>query len=307
MQPLPNNQVGFVNAQNVGIAAAGMAGFAGATWQEIWARAWQTYEQLRYQLGEERARRTMLERGYRPNGIGGYEPDPNDPRWWPSSTPAPNVAPRNYGPTPADSVPSAEGGKAVHFAKEWKAHSHGGTTGAAPPTLATFVHLSGLGAGTDINQRIGRRVVWKHILLNFRWSLDANGVTNNFNPRMLAMVVYDKQANGSTPVISDILDHTFYSTTDITIRPLALKNRNRFVLLKKIIIEPRTSNYRNSATASYYIDGSSFNGFYVNCETIYSGTGSASTDVASGSLWFVTVSSADDWFVEYCFRGRFTD
>ena len=317
MQPLPNNQLGFPAGQNIGFAAAGVAGMAGvrASWADLWARGLEIYNQLAYQIGEERARKRMLEMGYRRNAIGGWEPDPADPRWWPSSTPAPNVAPRNYGPTPAESIPSYGSGTAPYFSKEWKSitlRTTLGPTGAGPGgTMAT---LAGLSQGTDISTRVGRKVVWKHWIINFRWSLNCvnGGVPGeNYQPHLMVWIIYDKQSNGALPGVDDILDPISFTTTDNTLRPLNLNNRNRFVVLKKILIDPRTSNNRGTnslgTAGSFYTDGCSFNGFYVNCETIYKGTGNAVTDIASGNIFFFCVTSRNESFIELVARGRFVD
>jgi len=89
-------------------------------------------------------------------------------------------------------------------------------------TTGYRVLLNGIARGDDIGQRIGRQVTMKYLELNVSNSVTA---ATGVDQTQRFLVVLDRQANATTPAITDIL---------VAVSPFSLTNldnRNRFVIL----------------------------------------------------------------------------
>lgn len=135
---------------------------------------------------------------------------------------------------------------------------------------ASITLLNGVIQGTDANQRVGRKAIWKSFLI--RLVLSLNGTTPATSTYRIMLVV-DKQANAAAPAIGDIL-----ATTDFTaVNNLA--NRARFVVL-----------WDRKGTCAVGGD----NAMVVeelflrkDLTTIYSGTAATIGSIASGAVYLV--------------------
>jgi len=160
------------------------------------------------------------------------------------------------------------------------------TNAVAVPATATFstpVLLNGCAQGNSGFTRIGRRLLMKSILFRYFF---APGSSSCFR----ILVVYDKQTNGALPATTDVVN-----TTDAH-APLNLINADRFVTVFDKIVDVNDVNmdtlYRK-----------------VNLECLFGGTGSAITDIASGSLFYMVapISAASGATLSFSCRVRFTD
>lgn len=131
-----------------------------------------------------------------------------------------------------------------------------------------------LAAGTDANQRIGRKVEIKSIQVRSDIKMKDVG-TAQFGRFML---VYDKQTNGATPALTDILD-TGSSPTPTTAL-LNINNRDRFAVLYDDIIE------FDNVLRDCYANKVYKKGLW---EEIFKDTGGTIASVTSGALYWVTV------------------
>jgi len=139
---------------------------------------------------------------------------------------------------------------------------------------ATFL-LNGLVPGSLATQRIGRKVTIKSLYIRCTVQLATTSVRGG-NIRM--MVVYDKQANGAAPAVTDILvDDAFYSVNN-------LSNRDRFVTLVDHVFNPigTATDYQQSVVIHKKL----------NLETMFN-AGSAGTigDITSGSIYILFAQS----------------
>lgn len=146
------------------------------------------------------------------------------------------------------------------------------TTGVR--TWLAPILLNGVAVGDDGVSRDGRKVLFKKILVRALYGAGAttvNGCVLRF------AIVYDKQANGGTPAITDIFTEDDFLTTN------NLGNVERFVILKDWI------------TPCLTVDGpetiANVKSIATQMETIYSGTTSANTSIASGSIWLLCCSA----------------
>ncbi len=86
--------------------------------------------------------------------------------------------------------------------------------------------LNAIGAGTDINQRVGRKVKLNSLqsTLSLQSNIDGGG------GKCRAALVYDRQPNGSPPVYTDIFSNEAAGSDAWT--GINLKNRDRFKILR---------------------------------------------------------------------------
>lgn len=157
-----------------------------------------------------------------------------------------------------------------------------------------FILLNGMTRGDDNNQRIGREVLMRSVLLSY--SIAVNTVSG-LDVRVRVMIVYDRQTNTLAPVITDILN----SSNVVSIRNLS--NVRRFSILYDVVhvlnsyIEPFGQLYRK-----YYR--------HLNHPVVYnSGNAGTVADIVTGSLYLVAFCSTavDSPTISYAARIRYTD
>lgn len=181
-------------------------------------------------------------------------------------------------------------------------------------TTGSFTLLNGIVQGTDINQRIGRKIILRSIFL--RAYVYVEPAVNPTSPLLAAaqvgriMLVWDRQANATTPAVTDILQTVAVNAQ------LNLANRDRFVILKEKMFAFDPMIYNTTASSSV----ASLNRTIVNVkiykklwlESIFNaGNGGAVGDIQSGALYLFTVGSiaagTTDMNIAYTSRIRFED
>lgn len=139
-------------------------------------------------------------------------------------------------------------------------------------TTPTISLLNGLSPGSGMDNRIGRVITMKSLLLQARLNLESSALDQAGR----FLVVYDKQANGAAPGITDIL----VSSSVVSLKNL--NNRNRFVILMDRTID---MNNLGGGLRSYSFKE------YINLKnftTVYNaGTDGTITDIVTGSLFMV--------------------
>lgn len=190
------------------------------------------------------------------------------------------VRPPSMGPIARQSV--AVGAWHVAKGPEYKFVDVDGVTSATSIPLsndwttpgATFL-LNGLVPGSLATQRIGRKVSIKTLYVRATVQLATTSVRGG-NIRM--MVFYDKQANGTAPLVTDVLvDDSFYS-------PNNLSNRDRFVVLCDHVFEAigTQADYQKSMVLHKKL----------NLETMFNaGTAGTIADITSGSIYIMFAQS----------------
>ena len=136
-----------------------------------------------------------------------------------------------------------------------------GTTGTATAVVtsssAVFGLLNGLKLGTGAYQRIGNKIAMKSLYTSVTFGMSSaendSTVDLNVNNRPVRfMIVYDKQTNGSLPVIGDLLsafsgvDNNVGRAIDIN-SPNNLNNRDRFIVLmdKRFVLQSHGTTARH--------------------------------------------------------------
>lgn len=180
-------------------------------------------------------------------------------------------------------------------------------------TTGSFTLLNGIQLGSDYNNRIGRKVVFKSVYIrgygaNQPQIAPAVALTGSQLYRMIVFV--DMQPNGATPALTDILQ----SATSLS--QLNLNNRDRFRVLRDRTFAVGPWLLSTTATQSYAATANAvfkFEEFIrLNVETIYN-AGNAGTigDINSGALYMLWVGSAasgaTDGTITSSIRLRFID
>lgn len=179
--------------------------------------------------------------------------------------------------------------------------SAGDITSSARVTL-----LSGVAQGTDYTNRIGRKIMFKSMLL--RWVGLPKVVASGSDPDgdvVRILCVQDLQSNGSAITASDVLQ------TASVIAPMNLNNRDRFkVLFDKTV----TTNAWQYSAGSAINGGSPGGKFFKKYKRlfgpqIFGNTSGGFADITSGAIWLLeigtqaTVSIQGQWYS----RIRFSD
>lgn len=150
-------------------------------------------------------------------------------------------------------------------------------------TTASIVALCVPTLGSDMTQRIGRKIIIKKIQVQgFIRSGGAEALTTGNLPASYNrfILLWDTQPNGALPALSDILAENHPAS------PLNLNNRDRFVVLrdKRFVIDPFLFNTTTLGAASNQIKPVKL---FVSCqkEVIFNAeNGGTIADIASGAL-----------------------
>lgn len=137
------------------------------------------------------------------------------------------------------------------------------------------VLLNGVALGSAANERIGRKLQMKSIYI--RWSANIALTSLGGSPFRI-LVVYDKQANATAPLIADILDQDKFNS------PNNLANRDRFITL----FDQMTSNM--SSLNDRCVTGVLAK--KINLEQMYnSGTTGVIGSITTGSIYIFCAQS----------------
>lgn len=169
-------------------------------------------------------------------------------------------------------------------------------------TTGSVTLLSGVATGTDLTDRIGRKIMLKSVQVR---GTIMNTDSNTSDQMARVMVVYDKQPTGTAPAITAILTAARAEAFN------NLDNRDRF----SVIFDTKVAVAGISDTATQSFAGSptvhAIDEYRrLKHEVIFSGTGATAASISSGALWLVTVgtraAASGSIFIANC-RVRFTD
>ena len=150
--------------------------------------------------------------------------------------------------------------------------------------------------GTDDNDRIGRKIYAKAIGIRGTVNLDSSVNTLATNVRIIVFV--DKQANGATAAVTDILASAAWNAYQ------NLDNVKRFSFLLDRVV---TLNPMFSSTLA----GSQrcFINWYknINMEILYKANAGTVADLSSANIGVLSISDNANCDLDYISRLRFTD
>ena len=155
------------------------------------------------------------------------------------------------------------------------------------PVAATLIN--GIAQGTTENQRVGRKVVMKSLLVNFFFTPSAGTLADSFR----VLIIYDKQPIGVFPAVTDIL------VSSSVLSPMNLSYSDRFTVLSNTIINQYTpmQNYLGSIYLKLGLDG------------LYSSTGALIANINTGAIYIMVADSsgAGADVLTFFSRIRYTD
>jgi len=154
--------------------------------------------------------------------------------------------------------------------------------------------MNGSATGDDFNNRNGREIKMKSLYLRIT---GANTVDQESCVRV--MLVYDKQPNGNTPAITDVLVSADVNAAN------NLNNKERFITISDKVYTCSTAAKRSWLTKKYK---------RLDTSTQYSGTGATVASIATGALFLILIpqnlqngASTGNYTIGYNCRIRFTD
>jgi len=156
--------------------------------------------------------------------------------------------------------------------------------------------------GTGESQRIGRRITIRSI--QWRYDLILPFTTSVSNHDIVRIIVYqDKQTNGATASISDVLETDQYQSY------YNLANKNRFRILYDRRITQNVAAAAGDGSTNDTISNA-YQGTWnkrVNIPVEYSGTGGALTDLRSNNIGIMLLSKNGGSILLSKMRIRFSD
>jgi len=182
--------------------------------------------------------------------------------------------------------------------REEKKYHDTWNTALQPGYSGAVYLLNGVAQGTDYNQRLGREMVMRSLVLRGNVNIDI-GTTTQDNFR--CMVVYDRQCNGGQPAVTDILDDSV-TTPQQTFAAMNLNNRDRFT----VVLDRMYALSSSGANAVIQLDEYR----KLNTEVQFSGTGNTDASIQTGALWLVVigfVNGSGASTANIMTRVRFTD
>lgn len=180
---------------------------------------------------------------------------------------------------PRPVTPSPKKSPKKFMLKDYPMRSSGTEKKAVDTTISStfaltngFGLLNGISLGSDINNRVGRKILIKKVQLS--GYIEVAGLANDGNLCRLKLI-YDKQTNKAIPLATDILN------ADDAISFNNLANRERFLTLweKSYILGVSTTDNSTIAVKE---------SIPVNLETIFnSGNAGTVADIQTGSLYLI--------------------
>ena len=186
--------------------------------------------------------------------------------------------------------------------------------GASPYSLAVtstgaFFPLNFLATGADINNRVGRKITLKSVQVRLRFTPSGNPAINDV---ARVMVIYDRQSNQGTPVVSDVLQTIDSAglTSSTVFDFKSISNEERFLILQdKTFTFPQLAATMAANAYSDFTQDTSITTYNKLNHLCSYGQGSNYPD--TGTLWLFLIGSnapaTSPTVAQWTSRVRFTD
>ena len=181
-------------------------------------------------------------------------------------------------------------GKALSLINAERKYVDANSEVTAQTTSPTYVLLNGTNQGDDnIGERVGRSIKMTSVYARAQLTFNA-AATNTF---FRCMIVKDRQSNGSTPTITEILQSSAINS------PRNIDEGKRFTVLKDVVY-----------TLSDQQPIKFFKWFTKLSDHVeYSGTTAATSDINTNAMWMIIFSTeatnGPKW--DYHVRTRYLD
>lgn len=158
-----------------------------------------------------------------------------------------------------------------------------GVANYACNTTGSVTLVNGCAQGTDFTNRVGRK--YTNVTVQLEGLLAPVDTTTDSAVKCRVMLVWDSQANGALPSVTDVLTAATASSF------MNLNNRDRFRVLCD---ENHTIGGISDVATQTYAYGHPINISVfkkVNLETVCDGTTSAIGDIQTGSIFLLTIGT----------------
>ena len=149
------------------------------------------------------------------------------------------------------------------------------------PTGGSVILCTEISNGTGPSDRIGRRIQYHDIQINYHWS-PAIGSTQ----RARAVLVYDTQSNNALPLVTEVMNGTDVAAL---YNP---DNRMRFKILYDTMVMTHQSANFFSSTGEYGKNNVVISLKGKDC--LYSGSTSTVSDIEKGSVFWVLLGNVNN-------------
>lgn len=171
-------------------------------------------------------------------------------------------------------------------------------------TAGSVQLLQNVPAGTDVNERVGRKITNKSILFRIQAYTEYTALSG---AAVRVMLVYDSQTNSAGVNVTDILQFAQ------PLSPMNLNNRDRFKVLKDWYFGTDAIVYSGGPPATSITSGTG--GTYtkktyrrLNHDTIFSATGNTIGSISTGAILLLLISDvAGAIGYSYYSRIRYSD
>jgi len=164
--------------------------------------------------------------------------------------------------------------------------------------------LIGLSEGNTDSTRIGNRITVKSVMLRGNANLPVTAASTDTSQIVRIIVYLDRQANGATAAVGDILASADYRSFN------NLDNSDRFRTLAETTIDLKLSGA--TETAGAYTYGETKKSFFLkaklNLDFKYKGNAGSVADLSGNNIGVLVISETDALgTVGYIARVRYTD
>lgn len=178
----------------------------------------------------------------------------------------------------------------------------GPTTASSSGTIASS-SLVTVASGTGESQRVGRKITLASIHLRVVASLNATTTASNTDDGLRVIVYWDKQCNGATATVTDILETADYLSFN------NLSNKNRFSILADKMVDVSATAGAYNGSLNQFATHAVTKSMHLRCRLPieFSSTTGAISEIRSNNIGLLVISDNGQIQYRYQSRVRFGD
>lgn len=176
-------------------------------------------------------------------------------------------------------------------------------SGIAATGLIALDSVNEVAAGTGENQRIGRKITIRSIHVRWDVVLTAGTTANETDDNLRLIVYLDRQCNGATAAVTDILETAAYKSFN------NLSNKNRFKILADKFTDINSMSGAYTGSTDNYGKAGKYRSMHMKCNipVEFSSTTGAITEIRSNNVGVLLITANANANSEGQVRIRYTD
>ncbi len=157
--------------------------------------------------------------------------------------------------------------------------------------------------GTGEAERVGRKCTLRSINYRYTMTLNTTGTIANTSATVRVIVFHDKQANGATATVTNILESAAFLSFN------NLANKNRFRTLHDKIYSLESHAGAGNGTSDGFAEATTFGSAFIKCNIPleFDSTAGAITELKSSNIGILWIVSQNLVTVVGTVRVRYTD